>query len=49
MNVYYGLFGNYVGLLLFIAKIPTHITVVLALVISDYLQLGQHNKSRLSF
>jgi len=49
MNVYYGRFGSYVGLLLFIAKIATLITVMLLLVISDYLQLGQGNKSRKSF
>jgi len=49
MNVYYGSFGRYVGLLLFIAKITKLITVVLALVILGYLQLGQDNKSRKSF
>jgi len=49
MNVYYGWFGSYVGLLLFIAKIATLITVMLALGIADYLQLGQDNKSRKSF
>jgi len=49
MNVYYALFGNYVGVLLFIAKIATLITVVLAPVISDYLRLGQDNKIRKSF
>jgi len=49
MNAYYGRFGSYDGLLPFIAKIATLIIVVLALVISDYLQLGQGNKSRKSF
>jgi len=34
---------------MFIAKIATLITVVLALVISHYFQLGQDNKSRKSF
>jgi len=47
--VYYGLFGSYVGLLQFIGKIAILITVVLALVISNYLQLEQDNKSRKSF
>jgi len=37
------------GLLLFIGKIATLITIVLALVISDILQFGQDNKSRKSF
>jgi len=41
MSVYYGWFGYYFDLLLFIAKIATLIIVVLALVISDYLQLVQ--------
>ena len=40
MNAYYGFYGSYVGLQLFIVKIATLITVVLALVISHYLQLG---------
>jgi len=49
MNIYYGLFGSNVSLLLFIEKTVILISVELALVILDYLQLGQDNKSRKSF